>query len=162
MTSGARSQIEVHFVRIFVDGEMEIGKIEGFRSTMLTPIMRPLSRAEKQDQSRYEDNNGDNNRTKLPLIGKLLLPRTNSDNKNGYSHILLINAQRRRFQILTTPALNERNKMMWIVMTRLKIVAGTGKIVAGKTISYLSVIFRSDKARRLLEDENVQSLMPTK
>lgn len=30
MTSGARSQIEVHFVRIFVDGEMEIGKIEGF------------------------------------------------------------------------------------------------------------------------------------
>ena len=49
---------------ILVD-DVLIGDVKGFRSTMLTPIMRwPLSRAEKQDQSRYEDNNGDNNRTK--------------------------------------------------------------------------------------------------
>ena len=66
-------------LEISVDDDVLIGDVKGFRSTMLTPIMRPLSRAEKQDQSRYGDNNGDNNRSKdlseLLLLFKFLMDK---------------------------------------------------------------------------------------
>ena len=62
------------------------------------------------------------------------------------SHVLLINAASSvgGSKYSLAPVLNERNKMTWTVMTRLKIIAGTGKRVAGVIIT----------AARILSDHN--------